>query len=285
MLCAEALAQLARPIDDFAARYFRWCQQEITREVAANFPTVRRMPWSGALLFLDFAAECSASEIRDFLSEGIKRFNARGAELAGAAVSEEESAAREKFLAYLHPETIIEGRTMSSLRVSPRALAIREAERQRQTTTVFKKKILKEELQRALQPILGEPEDSRGGLQYCLPIGRWYLFTSLDMAGRKQLNFGQWISARRKVDFCPTRLHPAISPLSWLGVHPDTGFDLIQEHEGKEVAATVAALCSQVLQQIPVLLSGLSHQISEDVDDSSHSPLWPNRKRKIVDGS
>jgi hypothetical protein len=276
MLCAEALAQLARPIDDFAARYFRWCQQEIAREVAANFPTVRRMPWSGALLFLDFAAECSASEIRDFMSEGIKRFNARGAELAGAAISKGESAAREKFLAYLHPETIIEGRTMSSLRVSPRALAIREAERQRQTTTVFKKKILKEELQRALQPILGEPEDSRGGLQYCLPI---------DMAGRKQLNFGQWISARRKIDFCPTRLQPAISPLSWLGVHPDTGFDLIQEHEVKEVAATVAALCSQVLQQIPMLLSGLSHQISEDVDDSSHSPLLKNRKRKIVDGS
>jgi hypothetical protein len=80
-------------------------------------------------------------------------------------------------------------------------------------------------------------------------------------------------------------LQPAISPLSWLGVHPDTGFDLIQEHEVQEVAATVAALCSQALQQIPMLLSGLSHQISEDVDDSSHSPLLRNRKRKIVDGS
>jgi hypothetical protein len=277
MLCAEALAQLARPIDDFAARYFRWCQQEIAREAAANFPTVRRMPWSGALLFLDFAAEFPVTEARNFMSEGSKRFNARGAELAGAAISEEESAARQKFLAYLHPEVTIEGRAMSSLRVSPRALAIREAERQGQTTTVFKKKILKEELQRALQPILGEPEDRRGGLQYCLPIGRWYLFTSLDMAGRKQLNFGQWISARRKIDFCPTRLQPAISPLSWMGIHPETGFDLIEELELRTVAATVSELSARVVQQIPLWLEGLSHNVPEDVDDSSHSPLHRRR--------
>jgi hypothetical protein len=277
MLCAEALAQLARPIDDFAARYFRWCQQEIAREAAGNFPTVRRMPWSGALLFLDFAAEFSVTEARNFMSEGSKRFNARGAELAGAPISEEESAARQKFLAYLHPEVTIEGRAMSSLRVSPRALAIREAERQGQTTTVFKKKILKEELQRALKPILGEPEDSRGGLQYCLPIGQWYLFTSLDMAGRKQLNFGQWISARRKIDFCPTRLQPAISPLSWMGIHPETGFDLIQEQELRTVAATVSELSARVVQQIPVWLEGLSHNVPEDVDDSSHSPLQRTR--------
>jgi len=277
MLCAEALAQLARPIDDFAARYFRWCQQEIAREAAGNFPTVRQMPWSGALLFLDFAAEFSVTEARNFMSEGSKRFNVRGAELAGAAISEEESAARQKFLAYLHPEVTIEGRAMSSLRVSPRALAVREAERQGQTTTVFKKKILKEELQRVLKPILGEPEDSRGGLQYCLPIGPWYLFTSLDMAGRKQLNFGQWISARRKIDFCPTRLQPAISPLSWMGIHPETGFDLIQEQELRTVAATVSELSARVVQQIPVWLEGLSHNVPEDVDDSSHSPLHRTR--------
>jgi hypothetical protein len=273
MLCAEALAQLARPIDDFAARYFRWCQQEIAREVAGNFPTVRRLPWSGALLFLDFAAEFSVAEARNFMSEGIKRFNARGAELAGAAVTDEESAARQKFLAYLHPEVLIEGRAMSSLRVSPRALEIREAERQGKTTTVFKKKILKEELQRALEPVLGEPERRRGGLQYCLPIGPWYLFTSLDTAGRKQLNFGAWISARHKIDFCPTRLQPAVSPLSWLGIHPETGFDLIQEHELQQVAAIVSELCMRVVEQVPVWLEGLSHNIPEDVDDLSHSPL------------
>ena len=68
----------------------------------------------------------------------------------------------------------------------------------------------------------------------------------------------------------------AVSPLSWLGIHPETGFDLIQEHELQQVAAIASELCTRVVEQVrqvPVLLEGLSHNIPEDVDDLSHSPL------------
>jgi hypothetical protein len=284
MLCADAVAQLSTTLDEFATRFHHWCRQEIVREIDRDFPVVRSLPCSAAFLFLDFAAESSYQEIRDLMTGGIKRFNPRGATLAEDPVTEDESSVRRKFLAYSHPEVVLAGQAMTSLRVSPRALAIRETERLGQSTTKFAKKILKKELQEALRPALGEPDRSRGGLQYCKSVGSWYLFTSLDLSGQMQLNLGQWIAARRRIDFCPTRLLPAITPLSWLGVHPDTGFDLIREHEVQGVATTVSALCSHVSQHVPALLSGLSHQIPEDVDDSAYSPLAQMRKRKVVEG-
>jgi hypothetical protein len=128
MKCSDALAALQSAQDEFALRYYRWSLRQSERELTENFPLVRQAADSVGFRFLDFAEGLPKSEVRSFMVFGIKRFNPCGAELAGEPVSKEEENAHQKYLAYLTPEVALFGKQLSSMRVSPRTLEIRNRE-------------------------------------------------------------------------------------------------------------------------------------------------------------
>jgi hypothetical protein len=264
-------------VDEFALRYYRWSLSDSERELEEDFPLVRRIKSSIALLFLDFAESSKRQNTRKLMTGNIKRFNPRGAELAGDSVNDEEGAVRQEFLDYLTPEVVLQGQRLTSKRVSPRASLIREQEFAGRSR--IERKTLKQALVRSLEPLLAKPERApAAGLHYWLPVDGWHLATSLDLSGRKQLYYGHWISARRRIDSCSTNLQPAISLLSWCGIHPNTSFDLIQEHEIDEVATSIREMCEHFLQHTTELLSGLSHSIPEILEDATAAEFENNEK-------
>jgi hypothetical protein len=269
MKCAEALQSLRAVQDEFALRYYRWSQMESEREIAEGFPLTRKVKSSSASLFIDFAEESPREVVRKLMTGNLKRFNSRGAEIAVDVLSSEEEAARQLFLEYLTPEVTLNGQKMTSRRVSPRASQVRERESQGQTSGRLDKKRLKQALMEALEPVLAKPERApAGGLHYCLPIDRWYLITSLDLSGKKQLYYGHWISARRRIDSCPANLYSEISPLSWSGIERNTSFNLIEAQDVDNVASFVSEMCKHFIHTARKLLSRLDHSVPEILSDA-----------------
>lgn len=274
MKCAQALSKLAPLQDEFAVRYYRWCLQESLREMEGDFPSIRSIPSHVAFLFLDFVETQSREEIRSLMIGGIKRFNPRAAELTDSFITAEEEALHQRFVAFFRDEVTLHGQRLSSVRIPTRESQLRDRELTGQTTTKIKSKELKHALQKTLDGVLGKPERApSSGLQFSKTFGSWHLTTSLDLAGHAQLNYSHWVGARHRIDLCPTHLNPGICPMNWYGIHPGTSFDLIEASEVQRTAETVGKFCARVLDLAPELLTGLEHDLPEEIEDSPQIPL------------
>jgi len=273
MKCAEAQSLLAPLQDEFAQRYYRWCLEESEREFEADFPSIRAIKSHVAFLFLDFADISSREEIRRLMVSGIKRSNPRAMELTSSFISPEEETVQKKFVAFFRDEVMLQGQRLSSVRMPKRESQIRGRELLGQTSTDIKSKELKQALVKAFAPNWGKPERAPAFGLFSKKLGSWHLSASLDLAGHAQLNYSHLISARQRIDLCPTYLHHSICPMNWCGLQGETSFDLIQTSEIQEVAQTVARFSSRVLQIMPELLSGLEHSLPEEIEDAPQIPL------------
>jgi len=192
------------------------------------------------------------------MTGGIKRFNPRGAELAGDVISEDERAAHQRFLKFMTPEIERQGQRLSSLRVSSRESEIRERELRGETTLRLKKRRFVRLIEAALDQPFGTPDKAlSSGLHYCLPLGPWFAMTDIDLSGRAQLSYSHQISARPTIDLRPDHLMAGISLLAWCGIHQATRFDLIEESQMAEAAQAIGAICAHFLAHLPSLLDGL----------------------------
>ena len=274
MRCSEAQILLAPLQDEFARRYYHWCLEQSRRELEADFPSIRAIKSHVAFLFLDFAETCSQQELRTLMVDGIKGFHPRATELTNDLITPDEETMRRRFVAFFQDEVILHGQRLSRMRTPTRKAEIWERELVGKTSTLIKSKQLKRALLETFEPILGKPERTDSlGLHFSKLFGSWHVTTVLDLAGPAQLNYGQRISARRRIDLCPTDLDPSICPMSWCGIHRGTAFDLIQTSEVQEIAATVARFSSHVVEVIPALLSGLEHKLPENIEDVPQIPL------------
>lgn len=266
MKCDEALARIAPIQDEFEARYLQWCLGQIDREILADFPTVRRIPSHAAMLFLEFIEKRSREEILAFLTGGVGEYNPRGFSRLGVPLTQEQVAQRQQFREFFRTEIDWHGQRLSSVRIPAQEARIQEREYRGETTTNIRARELRPYFERALAPVLGKPEKGTGGLQYVSRTSSWHVRTILDFSGQAQLGYTTAIWARRSVDLCPTYLKADISPMSALGIHPETKFDLIERSTIEGAAQGVAEFTAKVMAAIPGLLNGLSHDLPERLE-------------------
>jgi hypothetical protein len=278
MKCARAVALMEPLRNEFASRYYDWCLEESAREQRAGFPGIRAIPSYLSLLFLEFAARCEEREIRDLMVGGIKTWLPRAVAAGRLSLSAAEDAAQGRFKDYSTEQVGDGEQPVQVMRVSRRECEIREQERLGRTTTLITAKQWRGVLCEQLNPLLGKPERTRSGIEYVTKIGPWFAHTSLDWAGRPQLNYAHWITARRQVDSCPTQLVNSVGPMSWCGIHRDTTFDLVQLRELEMTAQALAGFCRIVLDALPRLLAGLEHCLPEAMEDGLQIPL----RRRLV---
>ena len=108
-------------------------------------------------------------------------------------------------------------------------------------------------------------------LEYCVPVGRWYLQTQVELGGRSQLACSQHVEARRARDLCRCTLSGGhgINLLGWCGVHPSTHTSLIETSQLDAIATLLREVFAYVLQEAPAWLSGLDHAVPETIDDAN----------------
>jgi hypothetical protein len=274
MKCQDAIDSLRAAQDEFALRYYRWCLRESARELAAGFPRVRQFPSSQSLAFLDFVDTLTADEARAAMAGNLKFHHAASADLAGDVATTEELATRQRWLAFLRPEIVRQGERCTTLYVSPREQSIMQRDLDGRTRLWEKtdRKTFIAVLREELDPVLGPPERSHAtALEYCVPVGRWYLHAQVDLGGRSQLACSQHVEARRARDLCRCVLSGGhgINLLGWCGVHPSTHTNLIAASQLEVIATLVREVFAFVLQEAPAWLSGLDHAVPETIDDAN----------------
>jgi hypothetical protein len=270
MRCAEA-SLILRPLqDEFALRYYEWSLEQVGRELEDDFSHIREVKSSLVFLFLEFVEGHSRAEVRDLMTGGIKRFQQRGAELRGERLTEKEQTIHRQFVDFFSEEIVIQGKPMTSFRVSRRERKLRDQELAGTLKFHQNKKSLREELKRKFQSAGFKAESEfTAGLNYCEQLGDWYLMTALDVSGKSQLDSNHRVAARRTMDTCFTDLLAGANLLSWCGIHPNTRYDLLREDELDNVAESILVVYRLFQQSLPDLLSGLHHLIPETLEDAN----------------
>jgi hypothetical protein len=110
------------------------------------------------------------------------------------------------------------------------------------------------------------------GLMFVHKIDGWYLKTGIDVTSVYQLRYSQTITARKGEslkDYCPVQLKEAgISFLGWLGIEPNTTFNLLLKSEMHEAAVLIAERVRYFASMAPALLAGLIHNVPEKLDSA-----------------
>lgn len=269
MRCAEAVSILRPLQDEFALRYYDWSLDQSRKELEQDFPNLRRVRSSLVFLFLEFIEDRTRSDVHDLMTGGIKRFQPRAAELRGQRVTQREAGLHQQFVDYFSEEIILQGTPMTAFRVPRTERRLRDEELAGRVKFHQNKKQLREALKRKFYAAGIEPQSEFGaGLNFCEPIGDWYLITSLDVSGQSQLECSQRVAPRRTIDTCFTDLLAGANLLSWCGIHPNTRYDLIQTGELDVVVESVLAACQMFRQFVPEALTGLHHEIPEQLEDA-----------------
>jgi hypothetical protein len=278
MKCGRAVGLMEPLRNEFASRYYEWCLEESAREQRAGFPGIRAIPSYVSLLFLEFAAGCDEREIRDLMVGGIKTWQPRAVATSRLFLSAAEDVALGRFKDYSTEQVADAEQPLQVMRISRREREIRDHERLGRSTTLITAKQWRGALCEQLNPLLGRPERTRNGIEYVTKFGPWFVQTSLDWAGRAQLNYAHWITPRRRLDSCPTQLVSSIGPMSWCGIQRDTTFDLVQLHELDSTVLALAGFCRRVLDTLPRLLHGLEHRLPQTMEDGLQIPL----RRRLI---
>jgi len=269
MRCAEA-SLILRPLqDEFALRYYEWSLEQAEKELEEDFLHVRGVKSSLVFLFLEFVENHSRTEVRDLMTGGIKRFQQRAAELRGEHLTEKEQTIHRQFVDFFSEEVVIQGKPMTSFRVSRRERQLREQELAGTLKFHQNKKSLREELKRKFQSAgFNAESEFTSGLNYGEQLGDWYLMATLDVSGKSQLDYNHRVAARRTIDTCFTDLLAGANLLSWCGIHPNTRYDLLLEDELDSVTESILAVYRHFQHSMPELLAGLHHLIPETLEDA-----------------
>lgn len=269
MRCAEANLILRPAQDEFAVRYYEWSLAQAEKELEQDFPHVRCVKSSLVFLFLEFIEDRSRTEVRNLMTGGIKRFQPRAAKLRGERLTEKEQIIHRQFVDFFSEEIIVQGKPMTSFRVSRRERLLRDQEFAGTLKFHQNKKSLRDELKRKFQSAGFKAESEfSAGLNYCEQLGDWYLMTALDVSGKSQLDWSHRVAARRSIDTCFTDLLAGASLLSWCGIHPNTRYDLLREDELDNVVESILVIYKLFQQSMPELLAELHHLIPERLEDA-----------------
>lgn len=246
-------ASLARVADEFALRLYRWALTNAEGELSRGFPLIRRVKNENAFRFLELVDTVPHHERKVLCRALVKRFHPRAVQLCGEALSSEEtrfvSLYTKEFLQKDHP-------LLGTVHVaSNTVMKLREMENSGKISFRLNKRRFKRALITYLAPVLGSKYERWGGFRewrYMSSIGRWLVFTHIDIGGRRQVGYHHTITTDNG-----SFLHKGISILGWLGISSQTTWDFLTESEMDEGAETLAAICSSFLGSSHELLVGL----------------------------
>jgi hypothetical protein len=256
MDCVEANNLIEPQRREFAIRFYRWAEQDLKLEVDGGFGRVRSVKSSWAFHYVDFLSSLPRNEQLQ-------------AALAILRASIVHKMAREQLGLTLTP---IEKQHVQDFqrRLHPIAWRSESEEKLLSSTRAEEFKLDKDELEELLFDKIGKALDVKpinSSLLFLQQIKGWYLETGADIRSVYQLRYGQYIIARKANDLCPVHLKEGgITILGWLGIHPDTAFNLLRKSELQEATTFVAEAIRYFASVAPTLLEGLEHKVPEQLD-------------------
>jgi hypothetical protein len=253
---------------EFAVRYYRWALQESRREVAHEFPLLRKMGNHDADRFLSLMNSMPKEQRFSLAAALVKRSHIpKGIQGTGEQLSSDDQKAVEKW-------------RQAFLVATPKERAIAQ-QKEAGEWIQLKRKKLASLIERELQPILGEPEvtpwpRSSEGWSYRSEVHGWKIGTNVDLGGKfHQLGYAHHIHGPRPAEPIRSKSHwisqmpyaqmilepgcydGAISIFSWLGIGQTQWTDL-SDDDAPVVAASVAELCQHFMMAAHALLADIS---------------------------
>jgi hypothetical protein len=231
-----------RAQDKFALNFYRWAQAEFAREIAEEFPVIRRIQHPMPLEFLTKMQTLAQSARQLLASALLKRAHSRAVQLSGEVISAEEAQLLES---WYRPVVISTG-------------IGRGTERKASLNRQSFRKLLRHELDTIpgrRTPIL-EP----GELRYCCSVGIVDVETSI-MTGSKgyDLCYVHNVLIGQQV-----YLAQFTSVLCWLGVFGQTMWSNLSDADAPRAAKMVTELCSRFIAAIPALIDGMTFGLSHE---------------------
>lgn len=259
MICTEARERIAPLEAEFAVRFYRWAEEDLRREIAADFTRIKKMKSSLAFHYLELLdglpkrerSETAFAILRASITHKLAR------ETLGLILTSAEKEHMRRWQSRLFP--IFTWSEMErKIRRHEDKLSLDKDKFEELLTTEIAKRLKSD-------PALAN---------VCLfrqKVGNWYLETGCDVRSIYQFRYGHYITARicqDPFDFCPVHLKQGgVTIGGWLGFNPGTTLNLLRRSEIRATVELIGDAVEQFASEVPKLLEGLTHDIPQELED------------------